>query len=228
MNIPVIINNRDLFTWPKKMVEDLSKFDNIGDIIIVDNESTYEPLLEWYLTKPCEIFYSKNLGEASPWKNKIPEKKDYNFYVVTDSDLDLSETPKDCLMYIFEKLKNHKEYSKIGLSLCNYNVSDNSPYHHFLKMWAENKWNINDVEDGLLIKQDVDTTFALYDIKRHSAGPSCSTNFPYSAKHVPWEITWDVIRDMKNKNYEFYYYLKNAGYASSYKRFIDFDKIINE
>ena len=54
MGIPVIINNRNLLTWPKAMVRDLSKWEGIGDIYIVDNGSTYEPLLEWYATNPCK------------------------------------------------------------------------------------------------------------------------------------------------------------------------------
>jgi GT2 family glycosyltransferase len=53
--IPIIIMNFNLLTWPNQMVEDIKKFDNVGDIIIFDNGSTYEPLLEWYSTKPCEI-----------------------------------------------------------------------------------------------------------------------------------------------------------------------------
>lgn len=225
MKIPVIINNKNLITWPKKMVEDLKSFDNIGDIIIVDNESSYEPLLEWYSTNPCEIIYSKNFGQSSPWNNMIPEKRSFEYYVVTDSDLDLSETPKDCLNVLLEKIMSHKEYDRIGLSLCNYDVSVNSPYHYHLKTWAYHNWNDDDVFDGLLTKQIIDTTFGMYHIERNRSGSSCSTNFPYSAKHIPWEITWDEILDLKNKNYEFYYYLKNATGASSYRNFINFDGI---
>ena len=55
MNIPVIINNRNLFTWPKAMVERIKEYDGVGEIIIVDNDSTYPPLLEWYATNPCRI-----------------------------------------------------------------------------------------------------------------------------------------------------------------------------
>ena len=46
------------------MVEDCKNFDNVGEIIIVDNQSTYEPLLEWYKTNPCEIIYSENLKQC--------------------------------------------------------------------------------------------------------------------------------------------------------------------
>ena len=67
MGIPVIINNRNLLTWPKAMVRDLNKWEGIGDIYIVDNGSTYEPLLEWYATNPCKVvMLGENLGHQAP------------------------------------------------------------------------------------------------------------------------------------------------------------------
>jgi len=223
MKIPIIINNRNLLEWPSKMVEDCQKFDDAGDIIIVDNDSTYEPLLEWYRTKPCEIIFTKNYGQSCPWYINLPEKLGAEFYIVTDPDLDLSKTPKDCLNFIKEKFLKYDEYSKIGLSLYNWEVSENSPYVHHLKNWSIVAWDPNSVVDGLLTNQIFDTTFGMYNINKgpHS-GKNCSTNLPYSARHIPWEITNDVIKDLKNKNYEFFYYLSHATNASSIKNFIGF------
>jgi hypothetical protein len=45
--IRVIINNRDMLSWPKAMLEYLENVPNIIPVII-DNASTYPPLLEWY------------------------------------------------------------------------------------------------------------------------------------------------------------------------------------
>ena len=44
--ISVIINNRDLLTWTKAMVDKIKTLDNVGEIFILDNASTYKPLLE--------------------------------------------------------------------------------------------------------------------------------------------------------------------------------------
>jgi hypothetical protein len=49
--ISVIINNRDLLTWTKAMVDKIKTLDNVGEIFILDNASTYKPLLEWYERK---------------------------------------------------------------------------------------------------------------------------------------------------------------------------------
>jgi glycosyltransferase involved in cell wall biosynthesis len=223
MKTPIIINNRNLLTWPSKMVEDCQKFDDVGDIIIVDNGSTYEPLLEWYKTNPCEIIYTENYGQSCPWIIGLPQKIGSEFYVVTDPDLDLSQTPKDCLNFIKEKLLKYDDYSKIGLSLYNWEVPENSPYHHFLKTWSIVNWDSNSVVDGLLTSQPIDTTFGMYNInKGPNSGKNCTTYLPYSARHIPWELTNDVIRDMKNKNYEYYYYLSHATSASSIKNYIGF------
>ncbi len=220
--IPIIINNRNLLTWPSEMLEMCRTFENVGDLIIVDNGSTYEPLLEWYKSHPCEIIFTENNGQSSPWIIGLPIERGYDHYVVTDPDLDLSETPKDCLIVLKEKLLKYSKFSKIGLSLSNWKVDSDSPYHYFLQSWAETNWDESTIEDGLLTKQPIDTTFGLYDLKKDSKGLSCSLNFPYSAKHIPWEITNNELKNLKEQNPEYYHYLVNATRASSYKSFVNF------
>lgn len=226
MKIPIIINNCNLLRWPKQMVEDLKSFDNVGDIIILDNNSSYEPLLEWYKTNPCEIIYSKiNHGQYGPWAENIPNNRGYKYYVVTDPDLGLSETPKDCLNVLLEKLEKYKEFDRIGLSLSNIiNRVEGTPYYYWLDHISHQYWDLNKLEDGLLKGHLIDTTFALYDINRNKSGSSCATNFPYSARHLPWEFYNEDMDNLDKVDYEYFYYLKNANYASSFKRFVDFDR----
>ena len=99
------------------MLHDIQKFDNVGDIIIVDNNSTYEPLLEWYATNPCEVIrLNENMNQSAPWLIGIPFDRKYEYYVVTDPDLDLSNVPKDCLNVLKEKLEKYKGWgSNLGL-----------------------------------------------------------------------------------------------------------------
>ena len=222
--IPVIINNRNLITWPSKMVEMCKTFEGVGEIIIVDNESTYEPLLDWYDTKPCEIVYTQNYGQSCPWIINLPNKIGCDFYVVTDPDLDLSQTPKDCLLFLKDKMEKYEDYSKIGLSLSNWQVQVNSPYLHHLKSWASTAWDPNSIQDGLLLNQIFDTTFGIYNLNKNPhSGKNCSTNLPYSARHIPWEITNEELNNLKEINYEYFFYLKNATGASSYKNFVSFN-----
>ena len=222
MSIPVIINNCNLLSYPKAMVNSLSRFDNIGDIIIVDNSSTYEPLLDWYSTNPCTVIRTNQSSHLTPWNIDLPSTLKSKYYVVTDPDLDLSITPLNSLNYLVEKIKLHEEYDKIGLSLKNWNVPSDSPYHQFLKNWSSTTWNDNSLRDELLHSQQIDTTLAMYDINRNPRGNSCATYLPYSVNHIPWEFTTEYIKDLKNKNYEYYYYLSNSNSSSTYKSFINF------
>ena len=228
MKIPVIIINKNLLTWPSKMVECIKTFECVGDITIVDNQSTYEPLLEWYKTNPCNIIHSAFNGQSSPWDMKIPEKLGYEYYVVSDPDMDLSETPKDCLLYLKNKLEAHKEYDRIGLSLSNHDVSPSSPYYSHLRTWHELYWKPESLIDNLYTEQLFDTTFGMYHIDRHFSGKSCCTGKPYSAKHIPWEITQEELNNLNISNPEFFYYLKNASPSASYKNFVNFNRIFNE
>ena len=89
----IYINNRNYLTWPKNMADILL---NQGhDVYIVDNNSTYKPLLDWYnQQKDIKIIkLGINGGHKAPWVHGIIDTSDY--YVVTDSDLDISTVPNN-------------------------------------------------------------------------------------------------------------------------------------
>ncbi len=215
MKIPVIINNRDLITWPKAMVEKIKTYDNTGDIIIVDNGSTYEPLLNWYNSKPCDVIYCKNLGHKGPWLSGIVKKLNSEYYVVSDPDLGLDDTPRDTLTYLFEKL-NRLKLEKIGLGLDWRLTGQNSPFYNHLMNFELTRWRNSRVQDNVYLDISVDTTFALYKNKKRFIG-GASTGNPYIAKHYPWYFT----NEERENNYEFMYYLNHATASSTGKRFFN-------
>ena len=156
--------NFNQLTWPKQMIEDLKTFDNVGEIFIFDNCSDYEPLLEWYSTKPCEIVYSDfNRGHCGPWDFGLINNLNSEYYVVTDPDMGLSETPKDCLNVLKDKLEFHKEFDRIGLSIIDFaDPIKNVPHYNWLRHIYHEFWDEKKREDGLLKGHLVDTTFAMY------------------------------------------------------------------
>jgi len=215
MEIPVIINNRNFLTWPKAMVERIKEYDGVGEIIIVDNDSTYPPLLEWYATNPCRIErLNDNLGMGAPWASEIVKQLNGVPYVLTDPDMGLEDTPDDTLLYLFDKL-NTLQLDKVGLGLDWQIVEKKSPYYERLNVYEKNRWSNSPVIDGVHTEVQIDTTFALYNVDHYFIGGG-STTFPYVARHYPWEFSIEEARN----NEEFMYYMDNATSASSYKTLI--------
>jgi hypothetical protein len=215
MKIPVIINNRDLVTWPKAMVEKVRTYDSAGDVIIVDNGSTYPPLLEWYNSKPCDIVYCKNMGHKGPWLSGVVKKLNSEFYVVSDPDLGLDNTPGDTLNYLVEKIGRLK-LEKIGLGLDWRSTGNNSPFYEYLLKYEGERWSTSRIQDDVFLDIPVDTTFALYKGRRHFIGGG-STGYPYIARHNPWYF----INGEWKKDEEFMYYLNHASTSSSTRRFLN-------
>ena len=217
MKIPVIINNRDLLTWPKAMVERIKKYDGVGDIYILDNDSSNLDLLEWYKTVPCTIIQtSVNFGHAAPWDSKLVEKifQDSPYYVVTDSDMGLDNTPDNTLLYLLEKEKELK-LGKVGLGLDWMRVKSDSPYYGHMQNYELKRWLKTKIVNNVAVDVPIDTTFALYSVNHYFIGGG-STISPYIARHYPWELNQEEY----NKNDEFRYYIEHATDSSSYKRFL--------
>ena len=215
MKIPVIINNRNFLTWPKAMVERIKEYDGVGEIIIVDNDSTYPPLLEWYATNPCRIEkLDTNVGMGAPWVSGVVKQLNGAPYVLTDPDLGLEETPDDTLLYLLDKL-NTLQLDKVGLGLDWQIVEKKSPYYERLNLYEKSRWNNSPVKDGVYTEVQIDTTFALYNVDYYFIGGG-STTFPYVARHYPWEFSIEEARNSE----EFMYYMDNATSASSYKTLI--------
>ena len=185
--IPVIINNRDLLTWTRDMVSKIKTYDNVGEIIILDNASTYQPLLDWYKTEPCKIIYEKNLGHTGPWSSGLIKSLNSKYYVVTDPDLGLENTPKDTLTYLFDKL-NSLNLPKLGLGLKWEPTPINSPYFDHVMGYEKKRYFDSRIKNDIFLDIAVDTIFALYKNQNYFIG-GASTGGDYRAEHFPWYLT---------------------------------------
>lgn len=212
--IPIIINNRNLLTWPKAMVEKIKTFENVGDIFILDNGSDYPPLLEWYNTKPCEIIKIDNIGHEAPWKSGLVKKLNKN-YVVTDGDLGLDDIPSDVLVVLEDKLNSNSYLGKVGLGLDWERITKNLPYYDHLQEYEKARWETSRVVNDIWIDVHIDTTFAYYNLDYYFIGGGSIKN-PYVARHYAWELT----EEERQSNTEFSYYIANASKSSSYKVFL--------
>jgi hypothetical protein len=185
----IIMYNR--LTIPKKLAESLA--DTGCEPILIDNGSSYPPLLEWYkncLFKVHEL--KQRYGERSFWDSKLFEQYNDEYYIVTDHDLDISDVPSDYTDKLIEGLQN-PNITKCGLSLQIDDLPD-TEYSTDVKNFESKYWQEKDYLGNYIA--GVDTTFAMYDRKRQTPGWDHGDKFyqatrlpkPYSAKHMPWYL----------------------------------------
>jgi hypothetical protein len=199
----IFINNRNRVTYPKQMVNYLIDLP-YSETIIIDQASTYPPLLQWY-DEECPvrvIRMDRNLGHQGPWKAGIIEAEAIGYYVVTDPDLDLTGVPLDVLDVLKRGFNKYPQAMKAGLSLEIEDLPDNEQ-SRAVRGWERQFWQNHD-GDGFYIAA-VDTTFALYHKLRTSFFLSAvRAERPYTARHLPWYLGKNDIDEEEE------YYIKNV------------------
>lgn len=163
--IPIIIVNYNQLYYLKQLVNSLIKHE-FENIILIDNKSTYPPLLEYYkeVEKLVSIeFMQENFGHAVFFKNNYLRKKyGKGFYVITDADiLPNKNLPNDFLDQMVIHLKKHwREITKVGFALRLDDIPDENILKEKILKWEEKFWQFKDSEDVYIAP--LDTTFALY------------------------------------------------------------------
>lgn len=186
-HIPVIINNRNRYTYLLMLISWLEK-NGMTNIIVLDNDSTYVPLLKYYEeTEHRVIRAERNGGPFAIWQTAELTEITKGFYIYTDSDVVPNDTASfESIKRMYERLKGDLTIDKIGFAL----RIDDLPNHFKLKRdvidWESQFWKQKD-EKGFWIAK-VDTTFALY-APYAKGGGECKalrTDFPNVAAHMPW------------------------------------------
>lgn len=186
--IPIIINNYNRLTFLKYLIKGL---EGLGyfNIYIIDNASTYKPLLEYY--KECKYTVyklSQNVGHLSLWKTGIYKLFKNQYFIYTDSDISLGDNCPENFVEILYDVMDKYNASKVGLAL----RIDDLPSYNNNKIdiinWESKFW-IKEVEKDVF-EADIDTTFALYypNLKWGSSyiGKRYRISGNLLAKHNPW------------------------------------------
>lgn len=206
--IPIIINNYNRLSTLKLLIKSL---ENRGytNIYVIDNKSTYKPLLEYYDTIPYKVFrLKKNVGFRSLWKTNLWYKFMFNYHVYTDSDVMLvDECPDNFLEYFYNLLQKYPEVFKIGCSLKIDDLPNTYNKKDDVINW-EKQFYKNEKEKDVFIAP-VDTTLALYRpfYRKGECDGSVEmlrTNYPFQLKHLPWYI------DSKNLDEEELFYINSV------------------
>ena len=188
-NIPIIINNRDRLYCLKLLINWLI-YNEYTNIHILDNDSQYQPLLNYYqeINDVVTIHYlKKNLGFLALWRQKQLKFLTEDFYVYTDPDvLPIKESQSNLIELLY---KFHKKYPKVDKVGCALKISDldynESKSQDIVSM--EKKYWSKLLEDEVY-KAAIDTTFALYKPKRIGGYwvKSLRVAGNCSARHLPW------------------------------------------
>jgi len=201
MDIPVIIIAFNNLTYVKMMINQF-KTKNFKNIHIIDNNSSYPKLLEYYLTiKDIKIHYMpENFGHRVLFRsinknfyNQLP-----NFFILTDPDIKFNDDlPNNFLDRLCELTEKYK-VGKAGFALCikDYHKFKNLTFTRFKKTKKIHEWEQvfwNDKLEDEVYKAGIDTTFAVYNKKyfkivkneaKFLNAVRVAGNF--TAKHLPW------------------------------------------
>jgi hypothetical protein len=215
---PIVILNRDRLNPLKEQVDVLRR-KGYSNITIIDNQSTYPPLLEWYKESGVDVFYNdvtENSCHAFRDLVMIKHPKfveiTSNWYVFNDSDIIPLETvPDNFIEDLINYAKKHNK-SKVGMSIKIDDIDLNYPLNAWVHSYESTYWT-NAILDGdvELYPHPIDTTFAVH---APNAIPTWSSNtlragIPYIVKHAPFYYDPNNLPDDEK------YYLSNMNKASS-------------
>jgi hypothetical protein len=214
--IPIIINNFNRLDSMKLLIESLEKR-GYTNIYIIDNLSTYPPLLKYYDTSCHQVFrLDRNIGMTALWESGIYRKFKNDFFVYTDSDVvPVDECPDDFLLFFLKTLKKYRLAQKVGFSLKIDDLPDCYAMKNEVISWEKQFFGRK--RGDLLYYAPIDTTFALYRPrgKRKHANFNIEmyrAAFPYMARHLPWYI------DSENPDDENRYYISQTLVKTSWSK----------
>jgi hypothetical protein len=216
-DIPIVIICWNNYYFVNNFIEQLKKYKN--PIILLDNKSNYQPLLNYYKEIKKELgdrieirLLDENYGSNVylTLKDTLPD-----IYILSDPDLELNKNMPDNFAEIFLKISNKYNCYKVGCSLslddkekfieCESYTQGKNIYDWESQFWTK---KIND-DTYEMYHADIDTTFCLINNNNYSDniydGIRVAGNF--TAKHLPWykdyiktNISQNEIENWKHNN----------------------------
>ncbi|RED48372.1 glycosyltransferase family A protein [Seonamhaeicola aphaedonensis] len=214
--IPIIIISFNQLYYLEKLITFLLN-NGYANIVIIDNNSTYKPLLQYFKTIKDKVTIYRlktNHGHLALWKNQTIFKAHCKgYYVVTDADVvPVTECPEDFMLHFRKLLNKAWDRTKVGFSLKLDDIPETNPSRSKIMNWESKYWTtkIHDVA----FKAEIDTTFALYrpgyKYKLKDFTKAWRTDYPLQAIHGGWYI------DIDNLTEEQEYYIKTANQSASW------------
>lgn len=185
---PVVINSRDQLASLKLQVDWLLAA-GCTNVTILDNASTYPPLLEYFQTIPRPVKVvrlEENLGPWSMWAPGVRVRLGVEGpFVFTDPDVvPIAECPKDVIRHLYDVLMSRPGCGTVGLGLKTDDLPEVYLWRQQVIAW-EAQFTRRQVGPGLFYAR-IDTTFALHGTYSRPPHRGLRTGYPYLARHLPW------------------------------------------
>lgn len=221
-SIPILLNNFNRLEPLKLLVAWLTSLETPVSVIILDNKSTFPPLLNYYKSlndSSVQVirmdFNSGRFGLLHYFR----KLRRYDKIVISDCDLvPYADTPKDILTHLSFLLDKYPEYNHIGTSLEIQDIPDAYPLKRLVLAWEKKFWPpLAEEINSEAYEAEIDTTFGMWRsnsiINTHA--PALRTKPPYRLKHVDW------YHDPTNIDHEYKYYISTCSpFGSWTKEFV--------
>jgi hypothetical protein len=174
----IYINCRDRVTPLRQLVGWLEQAGH-DRILLLDNDSTYEPLIEYLAESPHTVIpFATNHGARSLWTVLGPPN---DWFIYTDPDIvPTADCPLDAVDRLHDILLRNPDVPKAGLGLYLDDVPVTMPSY---------AWETCPTIRGAAVEPGayrslIDTTFALYRPDAEFLYEGARTSAPYEARHV--------------------------------------------
>jgi hypothetical protein len=210
-------------TTTKKMVEDLFRLNGNAKINIIDNASTYPPLLEWYREIEKDVNIIRNPTNLGPWTffyggtySSSPDE----YYIYSDADLEINPNmPYNWQEIMLEYINKYQRKASLALKLDDipddYEFKNKILEHQSVCWYESGEPNVYRAITDMTFSMDKKSNGYRYESMRLGGNFEC--------RHIPWYV------DLNNINEEEKYYLDhiNRGFGEALYSSLHYDKLKN-
>jgi SAM-dependent methyltransferase len=188
---PIFIQNFNQLSYLRRLLDWLLGT-GYTNICIIDNHSSYVPLLQFYAEAQSRhgihvVRRDRNGTRTTLWDGQYLERFGVTGpFVYTDSDVVPDKScPADVIARLASYLRKYPHILKAGLGLRIDDLPESYTFRREVAAWERQFWRAP-VCRGAVLAQ-IDTTFALYrPNSQFGIIPALRTGWPYLARHETW------------------------------------------
>lgn len=220
--VPIYIISFNRLIYLKQIIEWLEKY-NFQNINVIDNNSSYPPLLEYLEGINHNVHYmDRNYGHDVFWASgKFNHVMERSVYIVSDPDIAANKNLRpDFIEEFYRLLGEHPNVVKVGFALEKDDLPETEK-NVIVKRWEEQFWKKRLEDDLEIYDASIDTTFALYRPGKLKANTplffkAIRIAGDFTARHLPWYASEDVIEE------DCYYYNHSNSRSPSWSKSVEY------